>query len=157
VGSSEPEGAEWRRLLGRGAHAEALHAAEHEGFASVLLSAEPDELYALADAARLAGRSARARQALVALRTRHGERGRTAFLLGRMAAENGDRPDAIRWLEAYVRESPRGALEEAALGRLVELHRESDPARARILAAQYLDRYPSGTYAELARGVSTHR
>ena len=143
----------WRALLAGGSHAAALAAAEQEGYARVLLSAEPDDLYRLADAARLVGRPERARDALVALRTRHGERGRTAFLLGRISHAAGDRRDAIRWLETYLAESPGGALEESALGRLIELDRDVDPASAHARAERYLARHPTGAYADLARSV----
>ncbi len=150
---AEARDPEWRRALADGSHAEALAAAERAGFARVLRSAEPRELYRLADAARLTGRPERAREALVTLRTGHHERGRSAFLLGRIAADAGDRAEAVRWLRTYLREDPDGPLAEPALGRLIEL----DATNARDLAEQYLARFPSGAYAELARSVSSPR
>lgn len=104
-------------------------------------------LWAAADRARYAGRAEEARRALLALRRDHHERGRTSFLLGALAADAGDRGEAIRWFETYLREHPRGALAEASLGRLVELQ------RSRSVAERYLASYPEGSHARLAREV----
>lgn len=142
---------QWRDLLAARAYASAIAAAEKHGFDAVLLDATSVELYALADAARYAGRPVRAREALIALRSRFGERGKTAFLLGRIAADRADADDAIQWFDLYLREEPSGTLAEAATGRLIELYRPRDAARARKLAERYLAAYPDGTYAALAR------
>lgn len=143
--------APWRDLLAARAYSAAIAAAEQHGFESVLLDATRAELYALSDAARYAERAIRAREALIALRSRFGERGKTAFLLGRIAADRAEADDAIPWFDLYLREEPSGTLVEPALGRLIELTHARDAARARRLAERYLASFPDGTYAALAR------
>lgn len=115
-----------------------------------------DELYARADELRFAGRRADAERVLQRLRAR-GERGRTAFLLGRLSVERQRRNDARRWFAAYLREEPNGALAESALGRLMEIEEQLDPEAARRSATTYLARYPRGAHAPLARRLSASR
>ena len=113
-----------------------------------------DELYALADAARYANRLERAKEALLALRSRFSEQGKTAFLLGRVFADRaGAEQHAITWFETYLREEPTGSLADAATGRLIELYRTRDRSRARALAERYLATYPDGAHAALARSL----
>jgi hypothetical protein len=143
----------WRDLAKTGKYQDALAAAERAGFAQELDRASSSDLLLLADAARYASRPALAREALLAQRRRFGARGRTAFLLGKIAADQqGSSGEAIRWFEIYLSEEPGGALAEQALGRILEF-RKGDPAAARPVAERYLARYPSGTYAALARSV----
>lgn len=141
----------WRAYLAARAYSSAITAAERRGFDAVVAEATTTELYALADAARYAGRLARAREALIAVRARFGEHGKTAFLLGRIAAEQGDAASAIEWFDRYLQEQPGGPLAETATGRLIELYKPRDIGRARKLAARYLAAYPDGSYAALAR------
>lgn len=144
----------WQTLAAAGKHREALEAAEQAGFDQILANSTATALLELADEARFAGSPSRARQAL--LRARElGARGRSAFLLGKIAADHEHAPaDAITWLQRYLEESPSGGLAEQALGRIVEIedklgHRE----QARKAAQSYLQRYPGGAYETLARGV----
>jgi len=144
----------WQRFAAAGKHREALEAAEHSGFDHILATSPAPILLELADAARFAGSPARARQAL--LRARElGARGRSAFLLGKLAADSERAPaDAINWFQKYLEESATGGLAEQALGRIVELedrlgHREA----AQKAAQSYLQRYPGGAYETLARRV----
>jgi hypothetical protein len=65
------------------------------------------------------------------------------------ADQSGDRAEAVKWFEVYLKEVPQGGLREQALGRLVELQKGT--ARGRQAAERYLAAYPRGTYAELAR------
>ncbi len=51
-----------------------------------------------------------------------------------------------------MREEPNGALVEPALGRLMELERRNPPA-ASAVARRYLERFPHGAYAPLARSL----
>lgn len=147
----------WREFLAARAYSSAITAAEQRGFDTVVADATSAELYALSDAARYAGRPARARDALIAVRARFGEQGNTAFLLGRIAADQGEAGTAIEWFDRYLREQPEGPLAETATGRLIELYRPRDASRARKLAERYLAAYPDGAYAALARTLVEHR
>jgi hypothetical protein len=146
----------WREFLAARAYSSAIAAAEQHGFDTVVADATSAELYALSDAARYAGRPARARDALIALRARFGEQGNTAFLLGRIAADQGEVETAIEWFDRYLREQPGGPLAETATGRLIELYRPRDPSRARKVAERYLAAFPGGSYAALARTLVEH-
>ncbi len=144
----------WQKLAAAGKHREALEAAEQAGFEHILANSTAAVLLELADEARFAGSPSRARQALIRARDL-GARGRSAFLLGKIAADHEHSPaEAITWLQRYLEESPSGGLAEQALGRIVEIedklgHRE----QARKAASSYLQRYPGGAYETLARGV----
>jgi hypothetical protein len=144
----------WRDLAARGKYNDALAAAERAGFAQELDRASSPDLAALADAARYAARPALARQALLAQRRRFGARGSSAFLLGKIAADQQGGADAVRWFETYLREEPGGALAEQALGRILELQK-GNPATARAAAERYLARYPNGVHAALARSLAS--
>jgi hypothetical protein len=116
-------------------------------------SASAAELWKLADAARFAGRPDVATAALSALRSRHGARGSTAFLLGKIAADHAARPrrpSLVRHLPG--RGAERTAAEEA-LGRLMTLQRRSDSAAAAAAAKKYLARYQAG-HTRGSRGAS---
>ncbi|MDC3960539.1 FecR domain-containing protein [Polyangium jinanense] len=144
----------WRELASAGKYKDALAAAERAGFSQEVERASAADLFALADAARFAGSPARAREALMAARRRFGDRGRSAFLIGKIAADQQRSPgEAATWFETYLREEPGGQLAEQALGRLLEIRRRGDPAAARAIAKRYLARYPQGAYAALARSV----
>ncbi|WP_437292757.1 FecR domain-containing protein [Sorangium sp. So ce426] len=148
----------WQSLASAGRHEEALAAVERLGIDAVLARAAPDELRLLADAARYAGRPHAARAALLALRARHGARGDSAFLLGKLAADQlGDSADALAWFDTYLREAPGGALREQALGRSLELQQRRDREVARRAALRYLAEYPHGAYAPLARSLADAR
>lgn len=145
----------WRALAAQGRHRETMAAVEREGFEHVLAGASAAELLELADAARYAGEHLRAREALLRAR-RLGIRGRSAFVLGKLAADHLGAPDeSIRWFQTYLDEEPAGGLAEQALGRLIELRkRRGDAAGARAAAALYLRRHPGGAYASLAQAVA---
>jgi hypothetical protein len=142
----------WRALAAEGRHREAMEAVEKEGFEHILASAPAPVLLELADEARFAGQHARAREALLRARSL-GARGRSAFLLGKLAADHQNAPaEAVSWFERYLNESPEGGLAEQALGRLIELKKRiGDTAGARASAELYLRRHPGGAYAALAR------
>jgi hypothetical protein len=143
----------WKALARAGKHKEAMDAAEAAGFSGEVARASSSELMALSDAARFAGRPARAKEALLALRKRFGARGQSAFLLGKIAADQLRSPgEAAVWFETYLQEEPGGALAEQALGRLMEI-RKRDAGAARLVAERYLARYPTGAYAALARSL----
>jgi len=115
-----------------------------------LSSASVQTLWDLSQNARLSGRPTVARDALLALRAQHGTRGQTAFLLGKIHADqlqNGT--EAIRWFQTYLKEVPNGSLSEQAWGRLIELQAGTEAGKQ--MARSYLSRYPNGSYETLAR------
>jgi len=124
------------------------------GFGRVLGESSGADLLLLADSARYAGDSGHAKQAPVAARGR-GEKGRTAFLLGKIAADSSGAPgEAAQWFEAYLAEAPGGDLAEQALGRLIELYRRTGrTGEAQSAATKYIEKYPGGGYAGAARSV----
>jgi hypothetical protein len=150
--SSKPAPPSWRDALGAGRSDEAIALLERDGVEPAFATASATELEALADAARLARRPQLARSALLTLRNRHAARGQSAFLLGKIAADQLAAPgEATRWFETYLREAASGPLAEQAQGRLVELYGRVGSPEAQRAARRYLDRYPAGAYADLAR------
>jgi hypothetical protein len=150
--AASPHEPSWRELAAAGKFNEALAAAERAGFAQEIERVPSQDLATLADAARYAGRPALARDALLAQRRRFGVRGSTAFMLGKIAADQQGGADAVRWFETYLSEVPNGSLAEQALGRILEL-KKSNPAEARAIAERYLTRHPHGAHAALARSL----
>jgi transmembrane sensor len=153
-----PRGDRWRGLLVAGRVAEALRAAEHSHFERVCQLATAKELLALADAARLSGRHARAVAALRALRRRFPDStdaGTAAFTLGRIAFEKQHAySEAATWFQTYLREQPSGPLMGDSFGRMMEARvRSGDHLGARADAQQYLRRFPEGPYASEARSI----
>jgi TolA-binding protein len=150
--------AAWRVLIASGRYEQGLRAAERAGFEGVCQIANQGELLALADAARLSGRRARAVYALESLRRRFPRSdaaAAAAFALGRIAFEQGGTYDtAARWFSTYAAERPAGSLIGDAVGRLMESRqRAGDRAGARADAERYLRRFPDGPYAGTARVI----
>jgi TolA-binding protein len=150
---------DWRELVHQGQHEKALDAAEAAGFSSECAKASALDLVALGDAARYTGRLERADEAYQAVRRRfpgHERAAVAAFALGRIAFDQrGDHAGAARWFRTYLAEQPGGRLDRDALGRLMEsLSRSGDTAGARIEAARYLEKYPTGPHAEMARRLT---
>lgn len=128
----------------------AVRATEPTDAGDALTRATRVELLSIAEAARHAGRPRQAAAALEAVRRRYGERGQSAYLLGKIHADQLHAPgEGIRWFETYLDEAPGGPMAEVALGRLVELRAGTE--RGRQLAQQYIDTYPKGAYAAFAR------
>jgi hypothetical protein len=124
-------------------------------FAATVARASAAELRSIADSARLGRRPDRARQALLAMRERHGARGETAFLLGKIAADQlGASAEAMGWFQTCLEESPTGPLAEQAMGRMLELQSRGNPEAAAALARAYLSRYPQGSHAPLAQRLA---
>jgi TolA-binding protein len=151
--------AEFRELSRRAQHAEAMSLAEKLGFEAVTQAWGPADLKLLADAARYQRRAAHAELALLALRRRFpksSEAGTAAFLLGRLAAEQQhDYVGAAKWFARYSHEHPSGPMAAEALGRRVQvLAQAGDADGAKLAAAQYLERFPDGPYAKVARGLA---
>jgi TolA-binding protein len=148
----------WRELLATGRLQDAVRAAERIDFDRVCQTANAKDLLALADAARLFARTARAVTALRVLRQRFpssAEASTAAFALGRIAFEQRRAyPEASKWFATYLREQPSGPLHGDCVGRLMEARlRAGDQIGARSDAEQYLRRFPEGPYASEARGI----
>jgi transmembrane sensor len=147
---------DWRALASRGLLREAYVAADAAGFESQCQQADARALLDLADGALMAGRTDRARSALMVARSRFpgtATASAAAYRLGSLSFDRtGALGDARAWYEAYLREAPSGGLAREALGRLIEIDvRTGNAAGARARAEQYLKQYPSGPHAELAR------
>ncbi len=145
----------WTRQVAQGHFSAVLDEAEQRGLDRTLASGSLEELAALADAARYAGRSAVAKRVLLAERQRFPSSGAArdaAFFLGRIAEEGGG--GAIEWYERYVSESPRGAYASQAFGRkMMLLYKQRGASGAGPVATEYLARYPNGPYAAAARKI----
>lgn len=153
----EPPAPTWSARLEGGDREGALHAAEARGFERVCAEAPVDQLAALARAARLSGRAARAEQAYSALRARFPgtpDAVTAAFMLGRLAQQRGADDAAARWFEAYLEEAPAGPFAVEAEGRRIEVYAASgDARRAREAAARYLEAHPDGPHRAYAEGI----
>ena len=156
--SAPPASAEahpWTRQVAQGHFNAVLNEAEQRGLDRTLSSGSLEELAALADAARYAGRSSVARRVLMAERQRFPNSVAArdaAFFLGRIAEDSGG--GAVEWYERYVSESPRGAYASQAFGRkMMLLYKQRGANAAGPVATEYLSRYPNGPYAAAARKI----
>lgn len=146
----------WSKLIAQGEFEAVVREAEDRGIDATLAGASAVDLTYLADAARYTKRSDLARQVLLDLRARFPGTVRAsdaAFFLGRLAEQPQASAAAIAWYESYLHESPRGPYAGEALGREIALLARTDRAKARAAATTYLDRFPKGTQAELARSL----
>jgi TolA-binding protein len=147
----------WLELATAGKYSEALAAAEGEGFGKICDRAALSELVTLAQAARFARNTARSRQALQAARTRFATDPQAevaTFLLGRLALEGRDYVAAERHFRDYLTRNPRGPLTAEVHGRLLEtLADAGHHERARKEATRYLEQFPDGSYATMAKKV----
>jgi hypothetical protein len=147
----------WSKLIARGEFAAVVEDAERRGMEETLASAGAAELTSLADAARYTRRNEVARGALLALRSRYRESDRAkeaAFFLGRLSeATPSTSAAAFAWYETYLKEAPGGPYADEALGRELVLLARTDRARAREVARRYVERFPNGAQAELAKSL----
>jgi hypothetical protein len=147
----------WASLIAQGDFMAVVKDAERRGIDVTLASASAANLTSLADAARYMKRNDLAHQTLVALRARFPgttRAGDAAFFLGRLAELTPSASGvAVGWYETYLRESVRGPYGDDALGREIALLARTDRGRARLAAQVYLQRFPSGTHAELAKSL----
>ncbi len=149
----------WTKLVSSGDYARVLQEAHAQGDGAALASRPSADLRALADAARYAGDVALAQRAYTAIRSRFpssNDARTAAFLLGRLTEEQEHSPArALAWYDTYLREAPGGAFAGDALGRKMTIvSRASGPDAARPLAADYLRRFPTGTYASAAHNLA---
>ncbi|HVY25337.1 MAG TPA: FecR domain-containing protein [Polyangiaceae bacterium] len=148
--------AAWRALAKQGDLRGAFAAAQARGFDAACDAASPSELLLLGDAARVSGHAHSATDALLALRRRYphdARRAAAAFSLGKVAFDQlHDYGQAAEWFAKSQSEQPSGRLAREAAGRRIEALRNAGHVAAAGQAARdYLERYPDGPHAELAR------
>lgn len=158
VTAASPGDVAWRGLLAAGRLSDGLAAAKRHGLRRTCRVATPQEMLALADAARLFGSAADAVIPLRILRERFPastDAATAAFRLGLIAFEREHAyVEAAHWFETYLRDQPSGPLMGDSFGRLMQARsRAGDTQRARLDAQQYLRRFPEGPYAPEARGI----
>jgi TolA-binding protein len=145
----------WTRQVAQGHFTTVLEEAEQRGLERTLGTGSLEDLAALADAARYAGRNPLATRVLSAERQRFPGSSAArdaAFFLGRIAEDSGG--GAVEWYERYVSESPRGPYASQAFGRkMMLLYKQRGASAARPVAAEYLNQYPNGPYAAAARKI----
>ena len=148
----------WMTALAENRATEILADADRRGPTAVLEHADSDDLWALANAARYAGRYPLAEQALGAHRRRFRSSARSreaAFLLGRLHEQDPGGPaDALGWYDRYLGEARADIGVSDALGRkMTLLQRWNQRPEALTVARDYLRRFPHGTYAQAARAL----
>lgn len=152
-----PAAPSWQAQAEAGRYRDALAEVERVGYATICREAAAADLLTLAEAARFAGRSERAEQALLALRARFAgseDAAMAAYLLGRIAAEHRrDHVQGARWFRTYLGERSGGRLDREAEGRLLESLSFIDRNEARKAARAYLEHYPRGPHGAFARSL----
>ena len=155
--SANPEPMAWANLIAQGDFAGVVKDAERRGLDLTLTSASAADLTSLADAARYTRHNHLARQALLGVRARFPGTPRAsdaAFFLGRLAEQPSSAAGAaLDWYETYLREAEKGPYAGEALGREIAVLARTDRARAQKAAQIYLERFPHGTQAELAKSL----
>jgi transmembrane sensor len=149
---------DWAGLIAQGDFSGVVKDAQNRGIDATIASASAAELTSLADAARYTKHSDLARQALLGLRARYADSARAsdaAFFLGRLAEtpSSASSGAAVTWYETYLRESAHGPYAGEALAREIALLARTDRPRAQRAAQTYLERFPHGTQAELAKSL----
>jgi len=143
----------WRELLADGRRSEALEAAGQAGVLSRLDTLGDEDILALSDAARLERQSPLARRLLMHVFARDGDgAAEAAFLLGRLEADARHPDSASEFFRRSAALAPDGPFAEQARGRLMEaLLQLGEVQAARVVAADYRQRYPAGTWSGTAR------
>jgi hypothetical protein len=152
----------WDQLSRSGRYREALSVAEQLGFERLTRTLGEGDLLVLANTARFAGDSTRARLALGRIRSRFPERpvATLAALYLARVAENQDHDPAaaVRWLRVYLAEAPNGDMAPGARASLIDVAlKQGNQAEARKAAADYLEHHPQGPHASQARAVLASR
>lgn len=149
---------DFRTLASQGNFAEIVRLAQAQGVAELLISAPADQLQELAQAARYSGQFELAERVWQKMSSRFGLSlaGQNAvFFLGRLAEQRGQHANALGRYESYLRTSPQGVYAQEAWGRKLQLSEKSRGKEAtRHVAEQYLQRFPSGPYAQTARSLA---
>jgi len=156
-GASARPSVSWSDLIAKGDFSAITEDAERCGLDVIVARSPALDLIALADAARYTRKYEMARQALLALRARFPGSGHAedaAFFLGRLSEVMPASSDAaLTWYDTYLAEASRGSFVAEALGRKLTLLVHRDPEMAHKTAQTYLQRFPEGNQAELARSV----
>jgi transmembrane sensor len=156
-GSAKParatQAASWRQHAEQGDFKRAYALLENE---RTRVADDVEELLLAADAARLSGHASEALPFLRKVVELHAADPRAplaAFTLGGVLMNQLGRPREAEAAYRHARDlAPRGSLAQDALAREVEAaHRADDPARARALALEYLERHPDGRRVEAVR------
>jgi FecR protein len=147
----------WSTAVISGNAARVLAEADAHGLDKTLLEVDSPALVALADAARWSGRPEVAVRALLAQRQRFADTPAAhtaAFLLGRLADDRGEVAAGLAWYRRYLAEAPDGPYAAEALGRkMLAVERISGRDAARSVAADYVERFPNGTYMLQAHAI----
>ncbi|HMF44768.1 MAG TPA: FecR domain-containing protein [Polyangia bacterium] len=147
----------WSSAVTSGNAARVLAEADAHGLDRSLLEVDSTALVALADASRYSSRPELAVRALVAQRQRFPETAAAhtaAFLLGRLADDRGEVAQGLAWYRRYLSEMPNGPYAAEALGRkMLAVERISGRDAARSVAAEYVERFPNGTYMLQAHAI----
>lgn len=141
----------WVRSLRAGDEADGVDQVERSGLLKVLQGRTAKDLLLLADAARRVSHPATSSAAYEAVRRRFprsSESARAAFGLGLLQPSGAE---ARRWFSTYLREAPDGSLAREALGRMLETQLTDEPLQAKDTARRYLERWPQGPHARLAK------
>ncbi|HEY7374992.1 MAG TPA: tetratricopeptide repeat protein, partial [Polyangia bacterium] len=150
----------WAAAIAGGNAAGVLAEAEAHGLDKTLLEVDNTALIALADASRYSGRPEVAVRALGAERQRFPDTPAAhaaAFLLGRLADDRGEVAAGLAWYRRYLSETPNGPYAAEALGRkMLAVERISGRDAARSVAAEYVERFPNGTYMLQAHAILSH-
>jgi transmembrane sensor len=152
--------ATWRQLAAAGANDDAYATLGQGGVASAAKTASVEELFALADVARLSGHAAEAIDPLQRIVDHHADDARAslaALTLGRIQLRALDEPrEAAAWLATAITLGlPAGLTEETYALQIEALSRAGDRAAARRAYARFVERFPSSTRtAELQRWIA---
>jgi transmembrane sensor len=140
----------WRELAARGDNGQAYSALGREGIAAEAKAASIEDLFALADVARLSGHPAEAVGPLRRIVDDHGGDPRAALAaltLGRIELKSLGRPveasAAVR--RAFALGVPRGLAEDAYALLVEAAARSGDRAGARAAYEQYATQFPHGS------------
>jgi hypothetical protein len=154
----DPPELDWSKLIELGKYDRVLQDAKRKGIENVLERGRLRDLVALSDAARYVGERQVATKALEAQiakapESRHGKD--AMFLLGRLAEDQRDLRKALTWYDNYIERVADGRFSENAHGRrMVLLERLGDLVEARKASNLYLERFPGGSHAPIARRIS---
>jgi transmembrane sensor len=149
AGSRLAKAPSWREQARLGKHAEAYGALGSEGFArEAERAATPDDLFTLADVARLSGHAGQAIEPLERFVARYPGDARAslaALTLGRIQLDLGRSAAGAQSLQRALSMGVPGGLVEDVYARLVEAQVKSgQTAAARVTADEYAKRFPNG-------------